>query len=50
MGIAMQRQKVNIAVDYLLGLLKHLAFGNPKSSLTDSDREVIDFNPEKLLD
>ena len=49
-GIRFEGEEIQVAVNDLAGLLNHLEFGNPQSSLSNGNGEVINFNAEKLRD
>ena len=49
-GVGRERQEVHFAVDDALGLLHHLAFGDPYRCLGDGDGEVVDLDAVELLD
>ena len=49
-GVGRERQEVHFVVDDALGLLHHLAFGDPYRGLGDGDGEVVDLDAVELLD
>ena len=49
-GVALQRQEVDVVVDDLLCLCHHLRLAYPESGGGYGDGEVIDFDAVKLMD
>ena len=43
-GVRGEREKVHAALDNALGLLHHLAFGDPDGGFRDGDGEVVDLD------
>ena len=49
-GVRGEREEVHAALDNALGLLHHLAFGDPDGGFRDGDGEVVDLDAVELLD
>ena len=48
-GVSLQRQRVDNEAHNLVGLLHHLAFGNPKCRLCHGAGEIVDLNAIELV-
>ena len=49
-GVTFERKEIQVVMNDLLGLLNHLQFGNPKSGLSNSNGEVVNFDAIELPD
>ena len=49
-GIGFERQKVDLHMHDILGLLEHLAFCNPQRGFGDGNGEIVYLNAVKLPD